>query len=394
MQEQKQPAPCEAAAAAAGPAPTTQTNQKRIGEHGVAKKDDMWHEVVITGFSNDVWHVQEILKDGGGKEWHTKDFYQAKDAGVDTRWVQAQLEASGKKLTDLGAGRRNDCWYLSAEASLRERGKTQGNPEEFRKKLADYGREHVLPSYDETNPDRVHVLETLARIETGDMAESAELKWTANLTSVVIFLSSRRYDLSVAAAGTSPAMWSVIVPRAQETHLNVTSSACMAQMNGHFVYLHSDGNHHYEAYLDSLPQKSAAAPTAQGEKPDSSRAVEDGPEQPRQPTTDVASKAGNTDQQQGPAPLNDQEQSSPDRSALIADGVRRDLPYWSSQQNSRAEQIVKDGLAGCDEDLYVARHQSGRCQAAVWHFCRRWYSDDWNTKNKGQEGRMHCLVKP
>lgn len=62
--------------------------------------------------------------------------------------------------------------------------------------------------------------------------------------------------------------------------------------------------------------------------------------------------------------------------------------------NNLASRIVKDERMGCDEDLYVPRNQPGRSQSSVWHFCRRWYSDGWLQKQKGQGSRMHCLLKP
>ena len=177
--------------------------KKRIGERGVAKRDDIWHDVVITGFSDGMWLVQDIFQDVVGKVWFAKDVYQAGEVGGDTRWIQGGLEASAKILTDLGAGKANDCWYLSAEAALKEFGQTQGNPEEFRKKLAKYGREHVLPSYGADDPGRKHAIEAINRIENGDMAESPEVKWTANLTGFIIFMYSERYGLSGGAAGVS-----------------------------------------------------------------------------------------------------------------------------------------------------------------------------------------------
>ena len=47
----------------------------------------------------------------------------------------------------LGAGRAADCWYLSVEAALKEFGESLGAPVDFRKKLAQYCNEHVLPTW-------------------------------------------------------------------------------------------------------------------------------------------------------------------------------------------------------------------------------------------------------
>ena len=130
-----------------------------------------------------------------------------------------ELDKSGKKLTDLGAGRANDCWYLSVEAALKEFDVSFGSPQEFRKKLAQYGRESVLPRYDASETGRDHVLKALQRIEGGCMAESAEIKWTANLIGFLVFLFSEQYCNSSGGAGTSHALWSVGVPQGMEALL-------------------------------------------------------------------------------------------------------------------------------------------------------------------------------
>ena len=218
----------------------------QVGERGVAKKDDIWHDATIVGSSNGMWQVRDTL----GKQWETNQFYQAAKACGETQWIQAALDRSSRRLVNLGAGRAADCWYLSVQAALEEFGQSFGAPVEFRKKLAEYCQQHVLPKYEANDQGRSLVTKALQRIEGGDMAESLEVKWTANMTGFVIFVYSQQYGLGSASSGVSHPMWSVIVPWELE-HETVSSPTLLEKVNEKVLFLHSDGNTHYQAYLKS-----------------------------------------------------------------------------------------------------------------------------------------------
>lgn len=290
-----------------------------------AQRDDAWFDVIVRGFNDNVWRVQEVLQSGFGKEWHTDNLYQAEDVGGHTKWVQAELGKSGKKLTNLGAGNGNDCWYISVEHALREFGQTQGSPEEFRRKLASYGRDFVLPSYPEADPNRNAVNDALRRIEGGHMAESAEVKWTANLSGCLILLYSQRYAVNAKAPGVSHALWNVIVPRDLEGSIDVTSPACLDEMGGKILYLHSDGSYHYQAYLDDGPTSVVC-------------------KHAKQKSSEVPTTSSNIVPQLVAVPSKAEMHNSPDRFALVANGLRMDLPYYDSRKGILAEQT--DGYWG------------------------------------------------
>jgi len=50
----------------------------------------------------------------------------------------------------------------------------------------------------------------LERIEKGDMAETLEVQWTANMSGFTFFVFSEQYSLSDEVSGVSPPMWTVV----------------------------------------------------------------------------------------------------------------------------------------------------------------------------------------
>ena len=85
------------------------------------------------------------------------------------------MESANRQLVDLGAGKRHDCWYLCAEAALNELGQSFGPPDEFRRKLAMYAMQHVLPSYTAASEGHSEAMKAVRRIELGEMAQCLSL---------------------------------------------------------------------------------------------------------------------------------------------------------------------------------------------------------------------------
>ena len=224
------------------------------GASGAACRDGHWHDAVLIAKQGAMW----LVRDTDGREWLASNFYQAGDVTGSVAWIPPEFQKAGKRLVDFGAGNGNDCWYLCAEAALNELGEGVGPPPQFRNKLAAYAREHVLPSYTDVSEGRDGVLSALTRIENGDMAETAEVKWTANLTGILILVHSKSYSTAAAANHLSPDMWTVIVPREREFSLDVTNRSCLEAVGGKYFYMHSDGNFHYQAYLNNSPSTDSA----------------------------------------------------------------------------------------------------------------------------------------
>ena len=177
-----------------------------VGRQVSAEKDGSWQNVVIVGKEKGMFLVRNNAKE----EWTTESVYSAENAGADTMWIEKAKNNDHRQLIDLGSGKKNDCWYLSAQAGFAEFGEEPCEPEVFREKLAKFVREHLLPQYTPNTDSHKDAIVALERIEKGDMAETTEVQWTAHMSGFTFFIFSEQYSLSDEVSGVSHPMWTVV----------------------------------------------------------------------------------------------------------------------------------------------------------------------------------------
>ena len=179
--------------------------------------------------------------------------------GHDTNWINEIFVASGKCRTDCGTGRGLDCWYVTVGRAAKEMGHDPGKHEQLRQQVENYALESIIPrkpSGDAQGNKQQRVdaqaytncENAIKRVRNKDVAGCQEIGWTASVTGLTIFIYHPPYQvLGAAATGCeAPEAWSYILPQHQE-HLALPAD--MEKLQGKYIFLYSDGDTHYQAYL-------------------------------------------------------------------------------------------------------------------------------------------------